>query len=145
MMGEGDMIALRGHHLLCLIGYRGMGYSPEFAENMTRVHRSLRQTPDTEIMLVEGPDDLCKKFPDNQTYHCEDVNIDQRDRAILVKLGLQVGQGIRWRELQQQISENVVTSDIAHLCHTCSWRAYGVCEEGLVRIQSGNGLSEIAE
>ena len=29
------MYKLRGHHLFCLLGYKGMGYSQEYVDNMT--------------------------------------------------------------------------------------------------------------
>jgi uncharacterized protein len=131
---------LRGHHLLCLLGYRGMGYSREYVANMTRVHQTLRTKPETEVLLVAGPDDLCAKFPGSQTCHCEDANIYERDAAVLKKLNVQVGQKIPWRELQERIGENIMPMDIGRLCSTCSWRSYGVCEEGVKDIQAGKGL-----
>ena len=39
------MYKLRGHHLFCLLGYKGMGYSQEYVENMTVLHQSLRDNP----------------------------------------------------------------------------------------------------
>lgn len=134
------MYRLRGHHLLCLVGYRGMGYSPEYVANMTHLHQTLRTHPKTEILLVSGPDDLCDKFPDSQTCHCEDANIYVRDDAILQKLGLYVGQRVEWSQVQKCIEENMVSTDIMRLCSTCSWRSYGVCEEGIKDIQAGKGL-----
>lgn len=114
------MYRLRGHHLLCLLGYRGVGYSLEYVANMIRLHQTLRTAPETEVLLVAGPDDLCEKFPKFQTYHCEDANIYERDAAILEKLNLQVGQIFPWTELQQRIGETIVSSDVANLCTTCS-------------------------
>ncbi len=134
------MFRLRGHHLLCLPGYRGMGYSPEYVANMTRLHQALRQSPNTEIVLVEGPDDLCKKFPNYLPYHCEDTNIYQRDAAILAQLGVAIGEHVAWGELEKAIAQNMIPNDIHTLCHTCSWRSYGVCVEGLEDIRSGKGL-----
>ena len=86
------MFRLRGHHLLCLLGYRGMGYSKEYVDNMTRLRQTLRTDPETSVLLVAGPDDLCNKFPNFQTCHCDDANIHEQDAAILKKLGLQIGQ-----------------------------------------------------
>lgn len=137
------MIRLRGHHLLCLLGYRGMGYSKEYVENMTRLHQTLRSEPDTQVHLVLGPDDLCEKFPSNQPCHCEDDNVYVRDAAILHKLNLELKQTLTWRKLEKRISATMHPNDIVHLCSTCSWRSYGVCEEGIQLIQSGEGLPHI--
>lgn len=137
------MFRLRGHHLLCLLGYQGMGYSAEYAENMTRFHQTLRSQPDTEILLVFGPDDLCDKFPHDQPSHCNESNVHQRDSAILNQLGVKIGQVWKWSTLERTISENVVPEDIPRFCSTCPWLSYGVCEKGVDRIKAGMGLSII--
>ncbi|PWI58301.1 DUF1284 domain-containing protein [Sulfoacidibacillus thermotolerans] len=134
------MFRLRGHHLLCLLGYRGMGYSPAYVATMTNLHQTLRTAPETKILLVLGPDDLCKNFPDSQTYHCEDANIHARDAAVLEKLGLQIGQVLPWQEIQHRIAQNIVPHDIPTLCSTCPWRSYGYCEQGVEEIKAGKGL-----
>ncbi len=134
------MIRLRGHHLLCLLGYRGMGYSPEYVENMTQIHRALRNAPDTTVLLVSGSDDLCDRFPTSQPSHCNESRVHARDNAVIGKLHLGVGQPATWAEIQQRIKESVEPSDITTLCSTCSWRSYGVCEEGIRSIRDGHGL-----
>jgi hypothetical protein len=134
------MIRLRGHHLLCLLGYRGMGYSESYTKNMTRVHSRLRQHPETPVTLVSGPDDLCAYFPPDQPYHCEDPNVHQRDAAVLDRMGLTPGTTLSWRELQGRLAASFVPSDIPHLCSTCPWLPYGVCEDGVRRIRDGEGL-----
>ncbi|UOF90043.1 DUF1284 domain-containing protein [Fodinisporobacter ferrooxydans] len=134
------MFRLRGHHLLCLLGYRGMGYSREYVENMTQLHHTLRTAPETEVLLVAGADDLCEKFPEFQTCHCDDRNIHERDAAVLKRLNLQIGQKMRWEDMLQRIGNNILSKDIGTLCNTCSWRSYGVCEEGIKDIKAGKGL-----
>ncbi|QQE78982.1 DUF1284 domain-containing protein [Alicyclobacillus sp. SO9] len=137
------MLTLRGHHLLCLPGYRGMGYSAEYEANMTKIHQLLRREPETEVTLVSGPDSLCAKFPSDKTYHCEDNNIYERDANVLSNLNLEPGQKLPWSEIEPRIAKNVVGRDINSLCSTCSWRSYGVCEEGINEIRLGKGLRRI--
>ncbi|MBX6352957.1 MAG: DUF1284 domain-containing protein [Thermoflavifilum sp.] len=134
------MIRLRGHHLLCLLGYRGMGYSEAYAENMTRVHDQLRRRPETMVMLTAGPDDLCAHFPPDQPYHCQDANVHERDAAVLRRLGLRVGGVVAWGEIERRLAAQFVPEDIPRLCCTCPWLAYGVCEDGVRRIRAGEGL-----
>lgn len=137
------MYKLRGHHLFCLLGYRGMGYSKEYVENMTRMHQSFQNNPKTLIELIEGPDQLCEKYPNSGKYHCKDLSIYERDAAILEKLGLRIGQILSWESIEAQIRENVVPSDLQVVCETCSWRSYGVCEEGIQDMVDGKGLREV--
>ncbi|MDR7079253.1 hypothetical protein J2Y03_004311 [Neobacillus niacini] len=134
------MYKLRGHHLFCLLGYRGMGYSEEYVKNMTRLHQTLRENPKTLIQLVNGPDQLCKKYPNTGTYHCQDMNIFDRDAVILEKMGLTIGQILNWEDIESRIKKFVVPSDIQVICETCSWRSYGVCQEGIQEIHEGKGL-----
>ncbi|HZG71798.1 MAG TPA: DUF1284 domain-containing protein [Chondromyces sp.] len=137
------MYKLRGHHLFCLLGYRGMGYSQEYVENMTRLHQTLRNNPHTLIKLIKGPDQLCEKYPHSGEYHCQDDNIYERDAAILEKIGLSIGQTLKWEEIESLIRKHVIPSDIQTVCETCSWRSYGVCEEGVQGILEGRGLREV--
>ncbi|MCM3090963.1 MULTISPECIES: DUF1284 domain-containing protein [unclassified Cytobacillus] len=137
------MFKLRGHHLFCLLGYRGMGYSREYAENMTRMHKTLRDNPRTWIQLVKGPDHLCEKYPNSGEYHCEHDNIYERDAVILEKLGLHIGQILYWQDIELNIRKHALPSDIQTVCETCSWRSYGVCEEGIRDILEGQGLREV--
>lgn len=137
------MIKLRGHHIFCLLGYRGMGYSEEYAKNMTKIHTTLRERPDTLVQIIKGPDHLCAKFPDDQPYHCEDHGIYLRDADILKRLGLKFGDVLPWREAERRIRLHVVPSDIAVTCKTCSWRSYGYCEQGVQRAIDGAGLSKV--
>ncbi|WP_110926278.1 DUF1284 domain-containing protein [Bacillus massiliglaciei] len=137
------MYKLRGHHLFCLLGYRGMGYSREYVENMTQLHQTLRDHPTVKVQLVKGPDHLCQKYPNSGEYHCQEEHIYNRDAAILAKLGLKIGQIVRWEEIESRIQQKAVPSDIQTVCESCSWRAYGVCEEGVQDILEGKGLREV--
>lgn len=137
------MYKLRGHHLFCLLGYRGMGYSEEYVENMTRLHQTLRDYPKTLIQLVKGPDQLCEKYPNSGKYHCQDDNIYERDAIILEKMGLKIGQILSWKDIELCIRKFVVPSDIHIVCETCSWRSYGVCEEGIQETHEGKGLRKL--
>ncbi|KAB2334520.1 DUF1284 domain-containing protein [Cytobacillus depressus] len=137
------MYKLRGHHLFCLLGYRGMGYSEEYVENMTHLHQNLSNDPETLIQIIKGPDQLCEKYPNSGKYHCQDDHIYERDAAILEKLGLKIGQILQWKNIESHIRKFVVPSDIQIVCETCSWRSYGVCEEGIQEIHEGKGLRKI--
>jgi hypothetical protein len=120
-----------------------MGYSKEYVENMTHLHQTLRDHPKTWIQLVKGPDQLCEKYPNSGEYHCQKRHIYERDSVILEKLGLEIGQILNWKDIEASIQKYVVPADIQTICETCSWRSYGVCEEGVQEILEGKGLKEV--
>jgi len=120
-----------------------MGYSPDYVENMTRLHQILRNNPKTMIQLVKGPDQLCEKYPNSGEYHCQNEQIYERDAVILDKMNLKIGQILKWEDIESRIQKHVVPSDIQVVCETCSWRSYGVCEEGIREIHEGKGLREV--
>ena len=59
------------------------------------------------------------------------------------KLGLKIGQILKWKDIEDAIRKNVVPSDIEVVCETCSWRSFGVCEEGVQNILQGKGLRKV--
>lgn len=127
-------VRLRGHHLLCLLGYRGMGYSEEYVRNMTDIYETLRQGPQTIVEIVAGPDALCQAFPCSLPNHCEDANVCKRDQTVLTALALAPGDTVAWATILDRVATAIRGSDIERFCSTCSWRAYGVCEDGVNRV-----------
>ena len=51
-------IALRPHHLLCMLTFVGKGYSPAFVANLEQVVRRIATGTET-IEIVAGPDVIC--------------------------------------------------------------------------------------
>jgi hypothetical protein len=133
-------IKLRGHHLLCLLGYRGMGYSEEFAANMTEVYKQLQQDAASLVAVVSGPDDLCQSFPCEQMNHCDNRQVHEKDQLVIEHLGLKVGDSLPWQEVVERIRVNITPQHIPQWCATCPWLKYGVCEEGVDRIVKGETL-----
>lgn len=61
-------LALRAHHLLCMLTYAGRGYSPDFVRNFD--HITARLAAGAPITLVHGPDAICAPLccgPDGTT------------------------------------------------------------------------------
>ena len=135
-------IRLRGHHLLCLLGYRGMGYSDDFCVNMTAIYETLRTQPHTEIEIITGPDDVCRAYPPDKAYHCEGT-VYGLDEAVLAKLGLHVNERGSWQSICDRVAGTMVPEDIRHLCATCPWEKYGVCAEGVGLLADGKPLPKV--
>lgn len=135
-------IRLRGHHLLCLLGYRGMGYSADFCANMTQIYETLRTTPEAEVEIVAGPDDICAKYPTDKANHCNGT-VHHVDDAVLLKLGLVTGARGSWQDICNEIADKIVPADISHLCATCPWESYGVCQDGVLHVIEGRPLPAV--
>lgn len=135
-------IRLRGHHLLCLLGYRGMGYSDDFCVNMTAIYEKLRSEPETDVEIIIGPDDVCKAYPPDKTNHCEGT-VYGLDANVLAKLGLKTGERGSWQAICDRVAKTMVPEDISHLCLTCPWEKYGVCAEGVGLIVEGKPLPKV--
>lgn len=133
---------LRGHHLLCVLGYRGRGYSKEFCENMTFIYETLRVKPDTLIEIIKGSDDICKHCPKKHHLQCE--NVYEMDSSILNKIGLCPEMKLSWSEICKQIKAKLIPEDISNLCRTCQWRSLGLCEEGVRLVNNGLKLPIIS-
>lgn len=136
-------LRLRGHHLLCLLGYRGMGYSEAFTATMSAVYETLRTEPTTPVILVEGPDDICAAFPEDGPYHCLEERVRVRDERVRKRLGLAVGSQVPWEEILSRIAVRVRPDDIPRWCRTCPWEPLGLCAQGVARVREGGGLSPL--
>ena len=140
-----NQLQLRGHHLLCLLGFRGMGYSPEFTRNMSAVYERLRRKPDTVVSMTSGPDELCACFSADKPNHCRSDSVHERDEAVLRLLRLSPGERTTWRDVLSRIRSRMTPSDIPRLCATCPWQPYGVCEAGVARVVSGQALAPLPD
>src|SRR3954471_8839415 len=70
-------VRLRPHHLLCLLTYVGEGYSSAFVDNLCHVSRKLLQGED--VILGEGPDDICDPVLGTEHDHCTGPRVMERD------------------------------------------------------------------
>lgn len=124
------VVRLRGHHLLCLFGYQGMGYSEEFIAGMSAVVRRLRQ-PDTRVEIVAGPDDICAACPKRENERCRRSTEHARDNAVLAAVKLPIGHIDNAAVLFATVAACITPERQAILCDGCSWQALGLCAEGL--------------
>lgn len=140
-----DKVKLRGHHLLCLLGYRGKGYSDGFCANMTEIYETLRRKPETEIEVIDGPDDICRAFPIDQHAHCRNDSVFRKDIDILTRLGMAVGDRSSWSDVLERVADRVQPIDIRSLCSDCRWEPYGLCKEGVAHIRGSRELRPLPD
>ncbi len=88
-------IRLRPHHLLCMLTFVGKGYTAAFTENYIRIAARLSEGED--ILVVEGPDDVCAPMLGEAGMHCLDGSVVERDlkarEAVEALLNVPVGPG----------------------------------------------------
>ncbi|MHC4959724.1 MAG: DUF1284 domain-containing protein [Planctomycetota bacterium] len=135
---------IRAHNLLCIQGFQGKGYSPEFIANMRRVVESLEA--DTEVTVVDVPDVLCSACPNLVEDGCAlggagaERGIANQDREVMRRLRLEAGASIKWGEIVERIRTSVAPGDLDTICGTCPWLSLGHCRDGVARLRAaGDG------
>lgn len=121
-------IRLRGHHLLCLLTYKGLGYSPAFVEAMTASAAALAAGATAEI--IEGADVICAPLCREQDHpHCHEATVPERDRRALTLvsavLGRDVAVGDRFAfdaSLRRQLRTAYAEGAFAGACALCEWQ-----------------------
>ncbi len=120
-------VQLRAHHLLCIQGFQGHGYSRDFTDNMTRVIRCIKTNPDLPVEIVGSCDAICFACPHNKEGVClreEDSQqkVSGMDGQVLEKLGLKEGAIIRAGDISRLTDTKLQSSDIEEICGDCDWK-----------------------
>ncbi len=133
---------IRGHTLLCLQGFRGEGYSPEFIRNMGSIHAELLRNPSAWVEVVEEPDAICGACPHRMPAGCglngdaSEEGMQAQDGHVLRLLGLRPGDRLRWHEILDRIGRSLSGSSLPDICGQCRWLPLGYCREGIDRLRS---------
>ena len=130
---------LRGHNLLCIQGFVGKGYSPEFVANMTRAVESLDDA--AEVVVIDEPDRLCSACPNLVESGCAlhgegtEHGIVHQDRDVMARLGVAAGETLAWGEIVARIRARIAPDDLDDICGACPWLPLGHCKAGLSRLR----------
>ena len=116
-------LTLRGHHLLCLKGFQGYGYSEDFTKNMTSINE-LRKQPTTTIAITNSADDICKKCPYLKNNLCKNHTQNNRivmmDNEVISKINLSDEfNAIELFEKIDLIFNN--KNSVSKICSECMW------------------------
>ena len=116
-------IKLRGHHLLCLQGFQGYGYSEDFVSNMTRINE-LRKANECIISLTNEPDDICFSCPNLKNNLCE----NEIQNSIIVKMDNEVLSKLNSNKEHNSIDlfDEVASKfnslkSVENICNGCKW------------------------
>lgn len=116
-------IKLRGHHLLCLLGFQGYGYSEDFVFNMTQINEK-RKSKDCIITLTNEADDICSSCPNLKDNICE----NEKQNEIIVKMDNEILSHFDSKrkynslELFKEVSVKFNTlKSVENVCNNCKW------------------------
>ncbi len=137
-------LVLRGHHLLCVLGFRGLGYAPRFVANMNAIVDSYFGEPSPTVRVVASADDICAACPHRVGESCalsesSDECVRAKDEAVLRLLGLEPGARLPASALREQVAESIFPLTLETLCADCRWHARGYCGEGLAALRAHGG------
>ncbi len=129
-------LKIRAHHLLCMLGFRGLGYSEEFAENMGKVVAEFNSEATLPVIIVAECDVICEPCPHNRENRCvkqpdSERRVAAKDLAVLRKLGLESGTRLVAARVRQKVKESFSSRDLVEICPDCQWRELGYCAAGL--------------
>jgi len=132
-----ERLSLRAHHLLCLHGFRGLGYDERFVEKMSAVYDRVKSGAGLEIMVIDRPDDICAACPHCTQEGCEkntpgaEDRVKQLDHRVLHRLGISPGEVFSRDGIISRLLEKINPDDLALVCEGCQWLPFDYCAEGL--------------
>jgi len=130
------IIRLRGHHLLCLLTWRGVGYTPKFTEKFGTIASQINTYKQISIHIVKGKDDLCCTLDPDTTldYHCDNQSNLERDQIALQDISTHLSTSLRidhsfiltlrtLHKLREAFKQGVIRRG----CQGCEW--YKFCTD----------------
>ena len=130
------MFFLRAHHILCFLGFVGLGYDNEFVDNLKNVYKKvyLKNEP---VILIDKPDIVCTKCPKLNDGICEKEDIVKVfDKKVLdfFKRWVDTESAITPNKLYD-ILKNMSILEFEDICKNCSWYSFGYCKKGFLKLK----------
>lgn len=130
---------IRGHHLLCMLGFKGLGYDEGFVRNMDNIIKKLISKQDMLIKIVDNVDNICDKCPHNVGGVCKNENypgsIKEMDNAVLKILGIKQGSVLEYNKIIVKLKKSMKEEEMDKICEHCRWQYLGYCKEGLKKLK----------
>lgn len=120
------MLHLRPHHAMCILNYRGEGYSEEFVKNMNSIVATLND--DVLVILEKRADGVCAACQNrtdvssSNPVGCEFMDkVAHYDAGLMELLSLSDGEVLSWGELKKRVCNEVFPEKLAKVCGDCEW------------------------
>ncbi|AFS78781.1 hypothetical protein DUF1284 [Gottschalkia acidurici 9a] len=140
---------LRGHHIFCIQGFRGKGYSEDFIHNMSRIIEYLKSDENVKVKIINSPDHIClgcpenigqeltRKFESDKIYKdkgfCEkEQYVYELDNYVAKVLNIEIGKEYLYKDLLNRIKESLTEKKFDEICGSCQWYSLGYCKESLI-------------
>ncbi len=123
-IGSSKALEIRAHHLLCMQGFQGYGYSRDFGRNLEEIINYLDSNPYFSLKLVADADIICQKCPHLEDGCCDRYSspvIRDMDLKVIEKLDLEVGAIEPVQKLLSQVKAWNI-HDLRDVCGECSWK-----------------------
>ena len=121
-----ETLFLRPHHGLCILNFRGHGYSDAFSVHMAETVQKLRDNPKTKIVLTTSCDGLCSACPHREGDHCTSQKPPLFDGNVLRETGFSAGQELTWKAFSQK-TDPLSRHALKKTCPGCEWLS--LCQE----------------
>ncbi len=121
-----DILNIRAHHLLCVQGFQGRGYSQGFVKNMDKIVNFLKNNPQTLLKVISSTDDICYCCPHNIENTCKqspsaEDKVKKMDLETLNYLGLEEHDITTYEHIIELLSNRLDSSDLKEICGFCLW------------------------
>ena len=120
-----DTIMIRAHHLLCIQGFQGYGYTPEFVSHMKKLISFLKSDLNNNLQIVVESDDLCSRCPHDVDGQCIKGYVDEInkvDRLVVEKANLDLKHIYTVFEAFNTVNKNLNHDHVVMICSKCSWK-----------------------
>ena len=124
---------LRPHHLLCIQGFSGRGYSDSFIENMTALTTRLRNNTETVVEIVFSTDDICGKCPKMLGDDlCErNDKVKRFDHKVAAYFDIKEKNYI-YQDIIYAIKAKMTLSMMDDICSNCEWFPISACKRNIL-------------
>ena len=132
-------VRLRPHHVLCAVGFEGVGHdAPSVANMASIVFTQLRGAGgrDVRVVVAKNADSICAPCPNRVGLGCAFGEIiEGLDRRHGAALDIAPGRQLTWGECLDKVRARVEPDDLDDLCVGCRWLPLGTCKANVAALR----------
>lgn len=132
-----EVLSFKPHHFLCMLGFVGKGYSPEFVENFSQIKEYLESEVGSNhpLRVTLQSDVICSPCLYKRRSECKNQEkIRLLDEKHLIALSIQEEDILTWKEAKERIRQKITLNIFHTICSPCEWKKLGFCESALTKL-----------